>query len=103
MDRNCNTIRNKIVELCEEDDYGSWELWWAITADHSNIPIDTLRQKFIVAVGRLVESRSIVAKVKGVDGKCLITSFFKERLQEEISNASQPNPDDYYWFGTPKG
>jgi len=93
-------IRHKVLELCAEDDYGSWELWWAVT-DHENVPAKDLRREFAAVIESLVNKRALVAKRRGAGGELLAAPFSRKRLLSELESASVPDPDGSYWFGTP--
>lgn len=102
MDRRHSSISGKILELCSEDDYGSWELWWAITSDHKNVADQDLQLDFINVIENLVRDRKIVAKIRTVGPRFLIVPFSRERLNEEIKSAIRPDPNTFYWFGSGK-
>src|SRR5271166_3267573 len=46
-------IQSRIIELCSEDAYGSWELWWSLGAKKAE-ERDTLCDRFIVALQGLL-------------------------------------------------
>jgi hypothetical protein len=46
-------IQSRIIELCSEDAYGSWELWWSLGAKKAE-ERDFLCDRFIEAVQGLV-------------------------------------------------
>jgi hypothetical protein len=102
MNRERTSIKDQILELCAEDDYGSWELWWAIGAENRISKEGELQHDFLTAVEELVKDHVIIAKAKTADHKIAPVSFSMKRLQEEIRNAAKPNPDQYYWFGLPE-
>jgi hypothetical protein len=95
MDRRHNSISEKILELCSEDDYGSWELWWAISSDHKNVADQDLQLDFINVMENLVRDGKIVAKKSTAGTKFLIVPFSRERLNEELKSAIRPNPDTF--------
>jgi hypothetical protein len=101
MDRERTSIKDKIMELCAEDDYGSWELWWAVEAENRPSKEGNLQHAFAKAVGDLIRERIIISKTRSADHKLSSTPFSIKRLHEEVRNSSQPDPERYYWFGLP--
>ena len=91
-------IRHKILELCAEDDYGSWELWWAIK-DKAQGTVADIRQEFTAIIEELVNERALIVKTRGANHNFLNAPFSRERLQTELKSASRPDPDSFYWFG----
>lgn len=102
MNREHTSIKTRILELCSEDDYGSWELWWAVMPEIGTVEEDELRHDFVNTVGELINTHAIAAKKKGSDSKLSAAVFSKRRLDSEIRNASKPDPSRYYWFGVPE-
>jgi hypothetical protein len=101
MNRERVDIRHKILELCAEDDYGSWELWWAVT-DNAASSAEDLQQEFIAIVEELVNERALLVKTRAADHNFLAAPFSRARLQTELKRASRPDPDSFYWFGAPE-
>lgn len=93
-------INADVLELCAEDDYGSWELWWHISADVPAEQIPALNPLFLDVVTNLVSSGDLTAKVHSTDGNITATEFDREKLAREVDSASNPDPDSYFWFGT---
>ena len=93
-------INADVLELCSEDDYGSWELWWHISAEVPAQQIPALQHRFLDVVSDLVSSGNLIAKVHSTDGNITGTEFDREKLAREVDSASKPNPDFYFWFGT---
>ncbi|HVB17822.1 MAG TPA: hypothetical protein VNF04_14895 [Stellaceae bacterium] len=93
------SIKNTILELCAEDDYGSWELLWAVTGSDKRTDVATARQDFVAAIEDLVVQGAIVAKTIGADGKLCEIPFSRPRLEKEVEKADCPDPDHDYWFG----
>ena len=91
-------IRQKILELCAEDDYGSWELWWAVKAKAQGSVAD-FRQEFVATIEELVNERALIVKTRGANHNFRNASFSRERLQTELKSAARPEPDSFYWFG----
>jgi hypothetical protein len=93
-------INADVLELCSEDDYGSWELWWHISAEVPAEQIPALQHRFLDVVSDLVSSGNLIAKVHSTDGNITATEFDREKLAREVDSASNPDPDSYFWFGT---
>ena len=90
----------KLLELCSEDDYGSWELWWDVSAE---IPADQapkLKKEFTDLVSELVSAGKLIPKCHSADGNFAPTQFDREKLVREIDSAANPDPDSFFWFGT---
>jgi hypothetical protein len=98
--RSTEEIESSIVELCSEDDYGSWELWWNISADVPNDQKADLKSRFVNVVKDLVLDGKLIAKTHTADGKIAPTQFDREKLADEVDSARDPNPDSFFWFGT---
>ena len=94
-------IRQIVIELCEEDDYGSWELLWALSADAQDVPRELLAKKLADVVETLVTELLIVTMIKKTDNNFRNVKFSKARLLEQLRDAHDPDPDTFYWFGTP--
>ena len=93
-------INTDVLELCSEDDYGSWELWWHISAKVPTEQIHALKHRFLDVVSDLVSSGNLIAKVHSTDGNITATEFDREKMAREVDSASNPDPDSYFWFGT---
>jgi hypothetical protein len=102
MNGQRGSIKGKILELCSEDDYGSWELWWAITSEYKNVAGQDLQLDFIDAIENLIRDGKIVAKTRTGGPKFLFATFSREQLNEEIKSAVRPDPETFYWFGSAK-
>lgn len=90
-------IRQKILELCSEDDYGSWELFWAA----SNLGLGN--DQFLLAdtILDLLSEGKIKAKRKNPDsGELSASGVDRGTLLKELSMSNTPNPETFYWFGT---
>ena len=92
-------IRHKVLELCAEDDYGTWELWWSVSGEAPE-GTDDLRRDFAAVVETLVSERELVAKRRSAGGALVASPFSRKRLLAELKNASRPDPNGTYWFGT---
>jgi hypothetical protein len=103
MNRQRTNIKNRILELCAEDDYGSWELWWAITPEDRDAEEADLSQDFVRVVEELVNKKAIIPKSRDSNHKLSVVEFSRKRLKKEIKGSAQPDPDQYYWFGLPDG
>jgi hypothetical protein len=98
---NHQTARNKILELCSEDDYGVWELFWAVAPffKHENQDGNT-ETVFIQLMKDLIDEGLIVSKAKKQKtGQLEISTFDEKKLAIQIKNLNQPLPESFYWFG----
>jgi hypothetical protein len=93
-------IEANIVELCSEDDYGSWELWWIMSEDVPTNRIPDVRMQFLDVISNLVSNGKLIAKRHGKDGNVVPTEFDREKLAQEVDFAGDPDPDSFFWFGT---
>ena len=97
---NRDEIRAKLLELCQEDYYGVWELWWAVSQKvetPSSLP--ELMNDFIHVILRLVEEGKLVAGSGGFPGKPFIHNpLDKQELLRQIRNSREPNAS-FYSFG----
>ena len=91
-------IRNTILELCFEDDWGSWELWWSISSKTLSGDVPKTKELFIEIISELVASGVIVSKKHELGGVCVPVAFDVSRLIQEIEHSDRPN-DNCYWFG----
>src|SRR4051794_39588995 len=55
-------IKADVLEVCSEDDCGSWELWWHISAKVSTDQISGVKHMFVNVVSNLVSSGKLIAK-----------------------------------------
>lgn len=97
-----NNFESKILELAAEDAYGSWELWWEISANITDESKEIVRRKFIDTIKELVEAKKLDVYNHKAMGDYQQVSFDSQRLEFEIENSNAPNPDEFYWFSTPK-
>ena len=93
-------IRKVITELCSEDDWGSWEPWWNVTAGSSSEDFTRTKKEFMEVIGEIIARRLLLAKMKTA-GKLTLMPFDPRDLERQIDAASSPEPDRFYWFGTP--
>ena len=92
-------IREKILELCAEDHYGSWELWWAINAMGGLKVDEPLAQEFSRTISLLIGERKLSCYRQGIDGRSFFaTAFSPEKLLSEVKCARSPSPSESYWF-----
>ena len=92
-------INADVPELCSEDDYGSWEFWWHISAKVPAEQIRALKHLFLDVVSKMVSSGNLIAKVHSIDGNITATEFDREKLARELDSADDPDPDSFFWFG----
>ena len=93
-------IETDILELCSEDDWGSWELWWNISADASKDERIELKGRFVSVVSELVIDGKLITKAHAADGNIAPIGFDRDKLAGEIDSADNPDPDSFFWFGT---
>jgi len=93
-------IKANVLELCSEDDYGSWELWWNASAEVPEDQVPDLKRRFLGVVSELVSAGKLIAKRESRDGNITATQFDREKLAREIDSAADPDPDSFFWFGT---
>jgi hypothetical protein len=92
-----DSMREKILELSAEDDYGVWEMAWATGIRSSEDPrIDRFQRTLqdLVRDGRIIAKRqnSRTKKLEPVELRV-------EELQAALNRLQRPNPDLDYWFG----
>jgi hypothetical protein len=88
------------MELCREDYFGSWELWWAVGHDAETGFDEQLALTFVETVSSLIESGRIQCYRSTADDKQFVgTAFSRNRLMSEVKEANSPDPDGSYWFG----
>lgn len=93
-------IKQTILELCSEDDWGSWELWWNVVASNaSDIKCD-LKADFISVVQEMVRQGQLVPKRHHSDGVCVPDKFDENRFANDLDNVDNVDIDNFYWFGT---
>jgi hypothetical protein len=93
-------IKTNVIELCSEDDYGSWELWWNISAEASPDQMPALKRNFLDVVSELVSTGKLIAKRQRMDGQIMKAEYNREQLAHEIDSAGTPDGDSFFWFGT---
>ena len=97
--QSTNDIKAKILELCSDDDYGSWELWWNASAEVPAQQIPELKDRFLNVVCELVSAGKLKAKSESKDGSITPTQFDREKLAREIDSA-EDSDDSFFWFGS---
>jgi hypothetical protein len=93
-------IEAVIIELCSEDDWGSWELWWNVSAGVPEDQVPDLKRRFLDVVSELTLAGKLIAKANSVDGNITPTQFDREKLAREMDASGAPDPDSFFWFGT---
>jgi hypothetical protein len=93
-------IKTNVIELCSEDDYGSWELWWNISAKAPPDQMPALKRNFLDVVSELVSVGRLIAKRQRMDGQITEAEYNREKLAHEIDSAGSPDRDSFFWFGT---
>ncbi len=91
-------IRSKILELCSESEYGSWEFW----SDRNNKTEEECEQLFQALID-LVNEKLIIS----TEHKHIVDRSYTEapldtiRLKNELKRSMKPynvDPDSFYWF-----
>jgi len=91
-------MQDRILELCAEDDYGFWELAWAVGIQS---PSDDAIETFYQKVAELVVSGIIVSKRRNpVSARLEAVAFNPNELLSELHRLNKPDPKSDYWFGT---
>jgi hypothetical protein len=91
-------IESEILKLIEEDDYGSWELWWRVSnREDLGEPAATLADDFVQTIQDMV-SRDIVKPKRRSkqSGKLEVVPFSARELAEEVSHSSAPLPEKVF-------
>src|SRR5215216_4870990 len=94
-------IKLSILGLASEDAYASWELWGTVNQDTANMQVgkEVLREKFLDIMENLAKEKKIIAfDHKESDNSYIPAVFNRERLEKEMKQANEPNPDTFYWF-----
>ena len=97
---NRDAMRDKLLELCQEDYYGVWELWWAVSQKvETPSLLPELMNDFVEVVSRLVEEGKLIAGSGGFPGKKFVQNHLdKQELFRQIRNSREPNAS-FYSFG----
>ena len=90
-------MRSRIIELCSEDAYGSWELWWSLGVKKTE-KRDSFCDRFIEAVQGLVSEGKIVALRKDEHNQFSVVPLDPDRLSYELQNSHNPKPLEYFCF-----
>ena len=93
-------IKQTVLELCSEDDWGSWELWWNVAASNSAEIQSELKTTFISVVQEMVGNGQLISKRHRVDGVCVPDEFDVECLVNDLDKVDNVDIDSFYWFGT---
>jgi hypothetical protein len=103
-DYSADTVRQDILETCNDDAYGSWELWWGVKPKTKDVP-DRAKNTFLDVIENLVkENKLSVLHHRSWDGKENTyerATFDRTRLKYEIEHSRQHaglDPDTFYWF-----
>jgi len=91
------TIRSRVIDLCSEDAYGSWELWWSLGPKETETLV-VLRDQFVLCIQELIADGTLLALKKSDHNLLSVVALDVERLKYEIQNSSRPVPLDYFWF-----
>lgn len=99
MSTSKSNIEQLLLELCAEDDWGSWELWWNISGSMPHKPWPEPKHAFLDVIDGLVAEGRLLAKHRLQDGSFAKTGYQRATLAFEIEHADAPDPDNFYWFG----
>ncbi len=94
-------IRFSILDLAEEDAYGSWELWGGVRQDlaKDSLNEEILATQFLNIMESLIKEKKIITLLyKNINHQYTEISFNKERLKFEVENMDKIDGDTYYWF-----
>jgi hypothetical protein len=92
-----NQAKSNIVELCTENEYGSWEFWSdkAMTEEEGQNIIDALDE--LVA-----EKKIFPVEFKNIKNRSYqVTQLDRSRLETEVKRSMAPHrvyPFNFYWF-----
>ena len=91
-------IKDAVLELCAEDDYGVWELYWRYQELAGK---DADAEPFIVTLQELVAAKKIVPYDKNKYSNTFEpASLDVERLRSELQEVKAGNiTEGMYWFG----
>ena len=90
-----NQLKEMILELCTEDNYGVWELYWNYQGLVGDENVDD--ELFINVVHELVRDKKIAPYLENDVKPC---SFDVERLKMELKRVKQRGTvEGLYWFG----
>jgi len=56
---------------------------------------------FIQMIQNLVMERQIISKKNTSAGQFEVVDLDAKKLEEQVQNSVSPDPETYYWFGTP--
>jgi predicted nucleotidyltransferase len=97
-----NEIEKDILELCAEDYYGVWELYWPYSNATDKTPKDV--DLFINAIKELVDTKKIAPfQTTNETNEFWPIVLDLDRLKSEILQVKAGNVQwEYYWFGLVK-
>lgn len=93
-------IQHTIMELCSEDDWGGWELWWNVEASNSSENQTEVKCDFISVIEEMVNNGKLLSKRHLPEGICVKEVFDVRRLASELDRLKNVDADSFYWFGT---
>jgi hypothetical protein len=93
-------MESEILDLLDEDDFGSWELWWQVSNLDDIEEPERVTDSFVETIEQMISRGIIKAKRKSErSGKLEVVPFSSRELADEIAHASSPAPDKFFWFG----
>lgn len=88
--------REKILELCSEDDYASWELFGAVKPFFES----HAQESFLDLIQDLVKEGRIASKIKSkTTSELELVVFDPKNFSNQLEKIHQPAPYSMYWFG----
>jgi len=90
-------IEEGILELCSEDDWGSWGFWWNTSADTPKDEILELKLRFLNVITDLVAAGKLIPKHEAPNGKLIVTQYDRNKLSRELDSAYDSQPH-FFWF-----
>ena len=90
-------IEQKVLDLCAEDDYGSWELAWATSTMGEENHVSILTDVLLKLIG---EDKLIAQRKDPLSGHLIPVNVDREILFKELSMSKTPQPEEFHWFIT---
>ena len=96
---NFQLAREKVLELCSEDDYGVWELFSSVIPNEDKSNRENAETSFLHLVEDLINEQKIFPKRKNPTTKKLESvDFDANTLALQLKKISSPDPESFYWF-----
>ncbi len=93
-------LEDRILEMCKEDDYGCWELWWTMRPFMSGVESSDAGE-FVKCISKMCDLGYIYCKTRRRDSVMEKSSLEVGKLLADILNLTTPlkSEDGLYWFG----